>query len=81
MLAGGAGGVLREEFFGEIKKLKGHYDGLSGWLPEELHLICSTGATLDVLSWWLNQRPMWPIDQVADILERLITTLTTRKFD
>ena len=80
MLTGGAAGVLREEFVREIQKLKGKYTGMfSAWLPEELHLICATGATLDVLRWWLQQEPMPPADEVVAILDRLIEVLSTRE--
>jgi hypothetical protein len=81
MLTGDASGVLRDEFIREVKKLKGRFDGFSGWLPEELQLICSTGATLDVLAWWVNQKPMVPLEDVADMLDHIIGMLATPRFD
>ena len=79
MLAGDASGVLRDEFITEVLKLKGRYKGFGDWIPEELQLICSTGATLDVLTWWLKQKTMAPVDEIADMMTRIIDTLASRK--
>lgn len=75
MLAGAASGVVREEFIRRIGRLKGQYQGFQGPVPEELQLICATGATLDVLTWWLSQKPTPPTEQVIEILDQLIGTL------
>lgn len=71
MLTGDTSGVLRQEFFREVLKLKGRYT-FNDWLPEEVQLICSTGATLDILAWWVGQKTMLPIDHVADMLAKII---------
>lgn len=75
MLSGAASGVVREEFIRRIRGLKGQYDNFAGPVPEEVQLICSTGATLDVLAWWLSQKPMPPAEQIIDILDRVIGVL------
>ena len=76
MLSGAASGVVREEFIRRIGTLKGQYDVFTGPAPEEVQLICATGATLDVLTWWLSQKPASPLEQVLDILDWVIGTLT-----
>lgn len=76
MLSGAASGVVREEFIRRIGRLKGQYAGFTGPIPEEVQLICATGATLDVLAWWLSQKPEPPVEQVLDILDRVIAMLT-----
>lgn len=78
MLSGAASGVVREEFIRRIRQLKGKYKGLSGPIPEELQLICSTGATLDVLTWWLSQRPAPPTEQIVDTLDLVIRAIAPR---
>jgi AcrR family transcriptional regulator len=78
MLIGDISGVLRQEFIREVLKLKPR-EPLDDWIPEELQLICSTGATLDVLAWWVNQKMPRPIDEVADMLAQIIGVLSRRK--
>ena len=77
LLSGGASGILREQFIRQTVRLRRPVEGQAQWLPNELHLACSTGATIDVLSWWLSQKPMPPVQEVADMLERLIEALTS----
>ena len=74
LLSGGASHTLREEFVRQIMRLKGH-PGLVGFLPEEVHLACATGATLNVLAWWLSQKPMAPIEIAADKMCEIITVI------
>lgn len=79
MLTGPASGVLREEFNNQISRLKGRYDAGPGWMPEDLHLICSTGATIDVLTWWLKDEPGLCVSEIVDILGKLLDALAGRK--
>ena len=76
LLAGGAAGHLREQFV----RLAGRRDvsnGLSSdWLPHDLGLIFGVSATVEILAWWLRQQPDCPVEQVAEILDRLIITPT-----
>lgn len=78
MLTGPASGVLREEFINQVSLLKGHYDVGSSWMPEELHLICATGGTIDVLTWWLKHEPGLAVSEVVDILGKLLDALAGR---
>jgi AcrR family transcriptional regulator len=76
MLTGGASGILREQFIRQTVRLRGSNSGIGNWLPEDLHLTCATGATIDVLAWWLSQKPMPPLDDVVEMLDRLVGALT-----
>jgi AcrR family transcriptional regulator len=75
MLSGPASGVLRDEFIQRIRRLSGRYAGGSESVPQELQLTCATGATLDVLAWWLSQRQPPSADKVVDILDHVIGAL------
>jgi AcrR family transcriptional regulator len=75
MLSGPTSGVLRDEFIQRIRRLSGRYVAASGAIPQELQLICATGATLDVLAWWLSQRQPPSADEVVDILDHVIGAL------
>lgn len=76
LLTGTGSGVVREEFVRRIRRLRGRYTGVPGPLPAELQLICATGATLDILAWWLSQQPSPPAAQVVDMLDHVISMLS-----
>ena len=42
------------------------------WLPSDLGIIYSVSATVELLAWWLPQRDVYGVEQVAGILDRLI---------
>jgi AcrR family transcriptional regulator len=42
------------------------------WLPRDLAVVHLVGATLTILTWWLEQKPSPPIDDLACILHRLV---------
>lgn len=79
LLIGGASGVLRETFIEQVLTLKGRYAGFSGWMPEDLHLACATGATIDILTWWISQKNDTSMEQVIDLLDQMIFTIAVRK--
>lgn len=76
LLTGGASGILREEFIRQTTQMH-HRTPPRHPMPNQLQLACSTGATIDVLAWWLSQKPMPPANEVAVMLERLIDALNT----
>lgn len=78
LLAGGASGIVRSEFVRQVMRLRGRYDDMSCWMPEELHLACATGATIDVLAWWLAQKPRPSVEEVTGTLDRVIAALTVQ---
>lgn len=76
LLTGGAAGHLREQFVRHAGS-ESTKDGLaSEWLPADLGLIFGVSATVEILAWWLRQRPDYPAEQVAELLDRLVITPT-----
>ena len=77
LLAGGAAGTLRAEF---IRLAKGGAAKVrsSGWLPVELGAVYGVGATIEILTWWL-QRPAgeYSAEHIAEFLDRLVVTPST----
>lgn len=72
LLTGGAAGIVREEF---IRQARGLAEGTSpphSWLPADLAVVYATGATIDLLAWWLGGNQKLPPEEVAAILDRLI---------
>lgn len=73
LLTGGAASIVRDEFIRQARELP---DAISGnhnsWLPADLGVVYGTGATFDLLAWWLSQPVDYPSDEIAGILHRLI---------
>lgn len=72
LLTGGAAGILRDEFIRQAREIARNTDILVDWLPADLGVIHGTGATIDILAWWLAQDGEIPPEQIADILNHLV---------
>ena len=72
LLTGGAAGILREEFIRQARVLAEGMARPDSWLPADLAVVYATGATIDLLAWWLARIRDYPADQIAAILDRLI---------
>jgi AcrR family transcriptional regulator len=72
LLTGGAAAVLREEFIrlsGVVAEKRTPPDS---WLSAEIGGILTVSSTLELLTWWLRQKEPLPIEDIADIHERII---------
>jgi AcrR family transcriptional regulator len=72
LLTGGAAGILREEFIRQARDVVGKVEDGASWLPADLGVIYGTGATVDLLAWWLAQDGEYSSDEIAAILNRLV---------
>lgn len=73
LLTGGAAGILREEFIRQARELPRDFAEVKSWLPSDLGVIYGTGATIDLLAWWLSQDEYaYAPEEIAAILNRLI---------
>ncbi|MFT4057347.1 MAG: helix-turn-helix domain-containing protein [Novosphingobium sp.] len=77
LLTGGAAGIVREEFIRQALGLAEASHSRHSWLPSDLGTIHGTGATIDILAWWLAQGGEAPAsthspEEVATILHRLV---------
>lgn len=72
LLTGGAAGILRAEFIRQARDLARGMAEPDSWLPADLAVVYGTGATIDLLAWWLAQVADYPADEIAAILDRLI---------
>ena len=75
LLTGGAAGTLREEFVRQARVVAaeakpGHRP--DSWLPADLAVVFGASAVADILAWWLQQAPGYTVDEIADILDRLV---------
>lgn len=76
LLTGGAASTVREEFIRQAKQVAAGHDNPDTWLPGDLRVVYATGGVVDVLAWWLQQRPRPSADQMAGILDRLVIAPT-----
>lgn len=51
------------------------------WLPVDLGAIFGVGAVLDILSWWLSKWEQYSVEQVAELLDRLVLTPMLARHD
>lgn len=72
LLTGGAASIVRKEFIRQARDLEKDSDILTDWLPADLGVVHGTGATIDILAWWLEQVSTYKPAQIAEILNRLV---------
>lgn len=72
LLTGGSAGTMRDEFIRQAKLLPPMRSRTSGWLPADLGVVYAISALFEVLAWWLQRRRDYNVEQVAEILDRLI---------
>lgn len=72
LLTGGAASIVRDEFIRQARNIARNSTILVRWLPEDLGVVYGTGATFDLLAWWLAQEYNYPPDEIAGILDRLV---------
>ena len=72
LLTGGASTMLKQEFTDQAKQIAADQGGAGGWLPDELRVVFAVSATVEIISWWLQQRPSFGVERIAEILDRLV---------
>ena len=77
LLNGGAGATMRAEWLRHARIVAETRESVSTWLPKELGIVCSTSLIVETVAWWLAQPDgAWSAEEVAAILERLISHST-----
>ena len=74
LLTGGAAGTVKSEFVRQMRQLAADEGQFESWLPGDLRVAFSVASTLEILAWWLEQGEAVGIEQMADILDRLVVT-------
>lgn len=75
LLNGGAGGAMREEWVLQSMRVAANEPPVSSWLPKDLGTVCAATLIAETLAWWVAQpAESYSINEVADILLRLLTT-------
>lgn len=80
LLTGGAASNVRAEFVRQALAHAAQFQHDEGEIPVELGTRYCAGATLDALTWWLEQPKNYPAEKIAGIIESLIIRPFVRPF-
>jgi len=72
LLNGGAAATVRDEFLRQARAMLPAQPPSPAWLPADLGVTVPSLGTLEVLRWWLAAKHPLPIEQMAEILDRLV---------
>ncbi|MCJ8156116.1 TetR/AcrR family transcriptional regulator [Sphingomonas sp. LaA6.9] len=72
LLTGGAATMLKQEFTAQAKRIADAQGPVDGWLPDDLRVTFAVSATVEIIAWWLQQEPGFPVERIAEILDRLV---------
>lgn len=78
LLTGGAAGTMREEFIRQARQIPPLPSKSSTWLPDDLKVIYGVCSTVEIVAWWLQPGNDFTIEQVAEILDRLVIAPTLK---
>jgi AcrR family transcriptional regulator len=78
LLTGGAAGTMREEFMRQASQTPSLQIPPRAWLPDDLSTIFGVCATVEILAWWLQKGHQFSVEQVAEIIDRLVITPAVR---
>jgi AcrR family transcriptional regulator len=72
LLTGGAAAAMRDEFLRLSRQIAATRTHVNDWPPADISTILVVSSTVELLSWWLQQKKPLSIDEVASIYERII---------
>jgi AcrR family transcriptional regulator len=75
LLTGGASGTLREEFARQSQQLAKDQPPSArpqSRVPADLAVAFGVSGVVEILTWWLQHPKAFTLDQIADILNRLV---------
>lgn len=72
LLTGGAAATLKQEFTDQAKRIAEDQGTGGGLIPDELRVVFSVSATVEILAWWLRQDVPFEVERMAEILDRLV---------
>jgi AcrR family transcriptional regulator len=72
LLTGGAEAAMRSEFLRLSRQVAATRARVNAWPPAEISTILVVSSTVELVSWWLQQKKPPPIAEVASIYEHII---------
>ncbi|MCG8315630.1 MAG: TetR/AcrR family transcriptional regulator [Pseudomonadales bacterium] len=74
LFVGGAAESIRRTLIDLSRKVSHAYMDSEGWPPKEVAVSIFVASTVELLTWWLQQKNPAPISEVAQIFEGFIVT-------
>lgn len=81
LLTGGAAPAMREEFRRIAKEIGKTRERRNPWLPVELAASFIVSGLFEILAWWMQQPPDYPVENIVTIIDTLIVRSTARPVD
>ena len=72
LLTGGAAATLKQEFTDQARRIAEDEGTGGGLIPDDLRVMFSVSATVEILAWWLKQDMAFDVERMAEILDRLV---------
>lgn len=72
LLTGGAAHRVRGEFVRQARVWAAREDERKGSVPIDLGTVCTAGATIDALAWWLERDASYDVEALARYIDRAI---------
>lgn len=72
LLTGGAAHRVRGEFVRQARVWAAREDERQGRVPIDLGTVCTAGATIDALAWWLERDASYDVEALAQYIDRAI---------
>lgn len=72
LLTGGAAHSVRSEFVSQAREWSRKIEGRAMSVPLDLGTVCAAGSAIDALAWWLEQGSSYPVDEMAEFINRLV---------
>lgn len=79
LLTGGAAGAIRTSFIERTLEMAADMPRAHDWLPLDIGTTIAVGITLDLLAWWLSRAKHAPPEQIAAMLDKLLSAIVRRK--
>ncbi len=74
LLTGGAAASIREQFLKSARAVARSMGPEDGWMPPDLGVILIVTGTIEMISWWLQQKKPLSIEQISSIHVRVVVT-------
>jgi AcrR family transcriptional regulator len=72
LLTGGAEAAMRSEFLRLSRQIAATRTPVNAWPPADISTILVVSSTVELVSWWLQQKKPLSIEAVASIYEHII---------
>lgn len=74
LLTGGAAAPIREQFLRSARAVARSMGPKEGWMPPDLGVILIVTGTIEMISWWLQQRSPPSIEEIARMHVKVVLT-------